>query len=84
MVTIYLPDGNGEENCVITNLNISRDNKVSNGYRVSITAKKVQTALSTITDVAVSAELAPKNETTATPTDKNLKDTSAVNFNPSP
>lgn len=41
LVTIYLPEGNGETNCVITSLKITKDSSVSNGYKVDISAKKL-------------------------------------------
>lgn len=79
LVTIYLPDGNGEENCVITSLNISRDNKISNGYRVDVTAKKVQAAISTVRDVVISAEYAKETKTDSAPVEKSV-DPSADRF----
>lgn len=41
LVNIHLPDGNTENNCLITSFKISRDVKVGNGYYVDITAKKL-------------------------------------------
>lgn len=41
LVNIHLPDGNTENNCLITSFKIARDVKVGNGYYVDITAQKL-------------------------------------------
>lgn len=41
LFTVYLPDGNQIENCVITSFGISRDSKVSDGYYVDVTVQEV-------------------------------------------
>lgn len=41
LVRIHLPDGNTEQNCLITSFKISRDAKTSNGYVVEVTAKQL-------------------------------------------
>lgn len=44
LVTVYLPDGNYETNCVITSFKIDRNASISNGYRVSIALQKLLVA----------------------------------------
>lgn len=70
LVTIYLPDGNGETNCVITNMEINKDHTLSNGYNVSISAKKIQAVTSNIQVIAAGAELTPEVKTTPTSASK--------------
>lgn len=62
IVTIYLPDGNGEENCVITNLKISRSSKHSNGYKVEVSAKKLLLATTDFTVASAGTEYEPENK----------------------
>lgn len=56
LVTIHLPDGNTVRNCAITSFKISRDVKVSDGYRVEVSAQELLIAN---TDFSVT----PKNDT---------------------
>ena len=60
LVTIYLPEGNGEANCVITNLKITKDASVSNGYKISISARKLLLATTQFRIVTASDEYEPE------------------------
>ena len=60
LVTIYLPEGNGEANCVITNLRITKDSSFSNGYKVDVSARKLLLATTQFRIVTASDEYEPE------------------------
>lgn len=62
LVTIYLPDSNGETNCVITSLRISKDVSISNGYKVDISAKKLLLATTQFKTVSSSSIYEPEEK----------------------
>lgn len=68
LVTIYLPDRNGEANCVITSMKVSRDNKVSNGYYVDIVARKLQIPKENTIGLVTTSEFVKKQEMSLTGT----------------
>lgn len=60
LVSIYLPQSNGENNCIITSLKITRDASVSNGYKVDISARKLLLATTEFRVVTASDEFEPE------------------------
>lgn len=68
LVTVYLPDGNAVENCVITDFTIRRDVQVSNGYRVDVSLQEFLLA-----DEAIEIAVADVGKE---PTDEDLGDQS--------
>lgn len=67
LVTIYLPDANGEKNCVILSLKVTRDNRVSDGYYVDIVARKLQIPKANTISVVTEPEFREEQKKSETP-----------------
>lgn len=81
LVNIHLPDNNTENNCLITNFQISRNKKIGNGYNVDITAQKLLIADSTFSTVPASDTHQPTKKTNSAPTKREEKSVTQSNIN---
>lgn len=56
LVKVYMPDGLEAPNCLLSNLNVSRDKNQSNGFYITINAKQVQLIESQIASVPIAED----------------------------
>lgn len=70
LVTINLPDGLAEQNCILTNISFTRDVKYANGFKVDISARKIvvkDTSLNTVAAVSEAAKVESQVDTNVSP-----------------
>tara|TARA_R110002074_G_scaffold258926_5_gene431451 strand:- start:3070 stop:3723 length:654 start_codon:yes stop_codon:yes gene_type:complete len=68
LVTIYLPDGTGETNCVLTSFRLSRTAELSDGFKVTISAQKLPLTTEALAVVAATDLYSNSTESGKTPT----------------
>lgn len=82
LVTINFPDGLAEQNCILTNISMTRDVKHSNGFKVDISARKIvvkDSTLNTVAAVTAEAKVAEQVDSTVSPENTSLEPRAAIN-----
>jgi len=67
LVTIHFPEGLGAANCTLERVTITRDADISDGYKISITAKKKNIANEKVQVIPVTDTATPKAEKGSSP-----------------